>query len=54
VDTVDWGTEWLTSLLWILGVFVATVIVLVLISRTRGNAGSVGPASLGMVFVPDR
>ena len=28
MDTVDWGTEWITSPLWILGVFVATVIVL--------------------------
>ncbi len=37
MDTVDWSTEWLTSLLWILGVWVATVIVLgivaVLIAR---------------------
>ncbi len=28
MDTVDWGTEWITSPLWILGVWVATVIVL--------------------------
>jgi hypothetical protein len=28
--------------------------VLVLISRARGSAGSVAPASLGIVFVPDR
>ena len=34
--------------------YLATVIVLVLISRARGNAGSVAPASLGIVFVPDR
>jgi simple sugar transport system permease protein len=34
--------------------YLATVIVLVLISRARGNAGSVAPASLGTVFVPDR
>jgi simple sugar transport system permease protein len=34
--------------------YLATVIVLVLISRARGAAGSVAPASLGMVFVPDR
>jgi simple sugar transport system permease protein len=34
--------------------YLATVVVLVLISRTRGNAGSAAPASLGMVFVPDR
>jgi simple sugar transport system permease protein len=34
--------------------YLATVIVLVLISRTRGNAGSAAPASLGLVFVPDR
>jgi simple sugar transport system permease protein len=34
--------------------YLATVIVLVLISRARGTAGSVAPASLGMVFVPDR
>ena len=34
--------------------YLATVIVLVLISRTRGTAGSAAPASLGQVFVPDR
>ena len=34
--------------------YLATVIVLVLISRTRGAAGSAAPASLGVVFVPDR
>jgi ABC-type uncharacterized transport system permease subunit len=34
--------------------YLATVIVLVLISRVRGTAGSTAPASLGMVFVPDR
>jgi simple sugar transport system permease protein len=34
--------------------YLATVIVLVLISKTRGTAGSAAPASLGMVFVPDR
>ena len=34
--------------------YLATVIVLVLISRARGTAGSVALASLGMVFVPDR
>ena len=34
--------------------YLATVIVLVLISRTRGGAGSAAPASLGVVFVPDR
>ena len=34
--------------------YLATVIVLVLISRTRSNAGSAAPASLGMAFVPDR
>jgi general nucleoside transport system permease protein len=34
--------------------YLATVVVLVLISRTRGTAGSTAPASLGMVFVPDR
>lgn len=34
--------------------YLATVIVLVLISSARGSAGSVAPASLGMVFVPDR
>jgi len=28
--------------------------VLILISRTRGIAGSAAPASLGLVFVPDR
>src|SRR6202045_3969134 len=34
--------------------YLATVIVLVLISRTRGRAGPAPPASLGVVFVPDR
>jgi general nucleoside transport system permease protein len=34
--------------------YLATVIVLVLISSKRGGAGSAAPASLGMVFVPDR
>jgi general nucleoside transport system permease protein len=34
--------------------YLATIIVLVLISRTRGIAGSAAPASLGVVFVPDR
>jgi general nucleoside transport system permease protein len=34
--------------------YLATVIVLVAISRGRGRAGSAAPASLGLVFVPDR
>ena len=34
--------------------YLATVIVLVAISRGRGLAGSAAPASLGLVFVPDR
>ncbi len=34
--------------------YLATVIVLVLISRARSTAGSAAPASLGLVFVPDR
>lgn len=34
--------------------YLATVLVLVLISRKRGAAGSAAPASLGSVFVPDR
>jgi general nucleoside transport system permease protein len=34
--------------------YLATIVVLVLISRTRGTAGSAAPASLGLVFVPDR
>ena len=34
--------------------YLATVIVLVLISRTRGTVGSAAPACLGVVFVPDR
>jgi general nucleoside transport system permease protein len=34
--------------------YLATVFVLVLISRARATAGSAGPASLGLVFVPDR
>jgi len=34
--------------------YLATIIVLVLLSRARGTSGSAAPASLGMVFVPDR
>jgi simple sugar transport system permease protein len=34
--------------------YLACIIVLVLISRKRGSAGSTAPASLGLVFVPDR
>ncbi len=34
--------------------YLATVIVLVLISRGRATAGSAAPACLGTVFVPDR
>jgi simple sugar transport system permease protein len=34
--------------------YLATIVVLVLISRTRGTAGSAAPASLGTAFVPDR
>ncbi len=34
--------------------YLATVIVLVIISRAHGGHGSVAPASLGTVFVPDR
>ena len=34
--------------------YLATIVVLVLMSRARSNAGSTAPASLGLVFVPDR
>jgi simple sugar transport system permease protein len=34
--------------------YLATVIVLVVISRARGTAGSAAPASLGLAFVPER
>ncbi len=34
--------------------YLATVLVLVLISRTRGTGGSAAPAALGTAFVPDR
>ena len=34
--------------------YLATIIVLVAISRARGVAGSAAPASLGLAFVPDR
>jgi simple sugar transport system permease protein len=34
--------------------YLATVVVLIAISRGRGVAGSAAPASLGVVFVPDR
>ena len=32
----------------------ATIVVLVLISRARATSGSSAPASLGIAFVPDR
>src|SRR5215813_9813850 len=34
--------------------YLATILVLVVISRARSTAGSTAPASLGLVFVPDR
>jgi ABC-type uncharacterized transport system permease subunit len=34
--------------------YLATIVVLVVISRARGSAGSAAPASLGLSFVPDR
>jgi simple sugar transport system permease protein len=34
--------------------YLATVVVLIVISRARGTARSAAPASLGLVFVPDR
>jgi ABC-type uncharacterized transport system permease subunit len=34
--------------------YLATILVLVLISRARATAGSAAPASLGVIFVPDR
>lgn len=34
--------------------YLATIVVLVIISRARVTAGSAAPASLGTVFVPDR
>jgi len=34
--------------------YLATVLVLIAISRRRGFGGSAAPASLGLVFVPDR
>jgi simple sugar transport system permease protein len=34
--------------------YLATVAVLIVISRRRGRKGSTAPASLGLVFVPDR
>jgi general nucleoside transport system permease protein len=34
--------------------YLATVLVLVVISRARATAGSAAPASLGLAFVPDR
>ena len=34
--------------------YLATILVLVLVSRNRGTSGSAAPASLGTVFVPDR
>jgi hypothetical protein len=34
--------------------YLATLAVLIAISRRRGFAGSGAPASLGIVFVPDR
>jgi simple sugar transport system permease protein len=34
--------------------YLATIVVLVVISALRGRAGSPAPASLGLAFVPDR
>jgi ABC-type uncharacterized transport system permease subunit len=34
--------------------YLATILVLIVISRARGTIGSAAPASLGLVFVPDR
>jgi simple sugar transport system permease protein len=34
--------------------YLATILVLVLISSTRRSSGSIAPASLGVPFVPDR
>jgi len=34
--------------------YLACIVVLILISRTRGTAGSATPASMGITFVPDR
>ena len=34
--------------------YLATILVLIVISRVRGTMGSASPASLGLVFVPDR
>jgi simple sugar transport system permease protein len=34
--------------------YIATILVLVAISRVRATAGSLAPASLGIAFVPDR
>jgi ABC-type uncharacterized transport system permease subunit len=34
--------------------YLATVAVLIAISRRRGAKGSAAPASLGLVFVPER
>lgn len=34
--------------------YLATILVLIVISRARGATGSAAPASLGLVFVPDR
>jgi general nucleoside transport system permease protein len=34
--------------------YLATVVVLIVISRRRGLGGAAAPASLGLVFVPDR
>jgi simple sugar transport system permease protein len=34
--------------------YIATILVLVAISRVRATAGSSAPASLGIAFVPDR
>jgi simple sugar transport system permease protein len=34
--------------------YLATILVLVLVSRTRGKSGAAAPASLGTAFVPER
>jgi simple sugar transport system permease protein len=34
--------------------YLATILVLVLVSRTRGKSGAAAPACLGTAFVPER
>jgi putative ATP-binding cassette transporter len=42
VDGIDWGTEWLSSLVWIVGFFVGTVVVVVIVGAVLARTTTWG------------